>query len=47
MVNTMLKKEFIILRMVSPRYYFASDNLQSEHYTGLTPHDLIDIAMIP
>jgi hypothetical protein len=29
-----------------PRYYFASDNLQSEHYVGLTPHDLIDIAMI-
>jgi PGM1 C-terminal domain len=29
-----------------PRYYFASDNLKSEHYTGLTPHDLIDIAMI-
>ncbi len=28
------------------RYYFASDNLQSEHYIGLTPHDLIDIAMI-
>lgn len=27
------------------RYYFASDNLQSEKYKGLTPHDLIDIAM--
>ncbi len=29
-----------------PRYYFASDNLRSEEYGGLTPHDLIDIAMI-
>jgi hypothetical protein len=29
-----------------PRYYFASDNLQNKLYTGLTPHDLIDIAMI-
>ena len=29
-----------------PRYYFASDNLKSERYAGLTPHDLIDIAMI-
>lgn len=29
-----------------PRYYFASDNLKSELYGGLTPHDLIDIAMI-
>jgi hypothetical protein len=28
------------------RYYFASDNLKSEHYIGTTPHDLIDIAMI-
>ena len=28
-----------------PRYYYASDNLKSEHYKGLTPHDLIDIAM--
>ncbi|HVG41777.1 MAG TPA: peptide ligase PGM1-related protein, partial [Chitinophagaceae bacterium] len=27
------------------RYYFFSDNLQSERYKGLTPHDLIDIAM--
>jgi len=26
-----------------PRYYFFSDNLQSEHYRGLTPHDLIEI----
>ncbi len=29
-----------------PRYYFASDNLRSEHFAGLTPHDLIDIAMV-
>lgn len=27
------------------RYYYASDNVQSEAYKGLTPHDLIDIAM--
>jgi hypothetical protein len=27
------------------RYYFCSDNLQSEHYKGLTPHDLIEIAV--
>jgi PGM1 C-terminal domain len=27
------------------RFYFATDNLQSDHYKGLTPHDLIDIAM--
>ncbi len=27
-----------------PRCYFFSDNLQSEHYKGLTPHDLIEIA---
>lgn len=26
-------------------YYFASDNLQKEAYKGLTPQDLIDIAM--
>ena len=26
------------------RYYFCSDNLQSEKYRGLTPHDLIEIA---
>ncbi|MGZ8553445.1 MAG: peptide ligase PGM1-related protein [Chitinophagaceae bacterium] len=28
------------------RYYFCSDNLISEAYIGLTPHDLIDIAMM-
>jgi hypothetical protein len=27
------------------RYYFASDNVQDEKYVGLTPNDLIDIAM--
>ncbi len=27
------------------RYYFASDNVQDEKYIGLTPNDLIDIAM--
>jgi pheganomycin biosynthesis PGM1-like protein len=26
-------------------YYFTSDNLQSDSYKGLTPEDLIDIAM--
>ncbi len=28
------------------RYYFCSDNLRSEKYTGITPPDLIDIAML-
>ena len=28
------------------RYYFCSDNLKSEQYKGLSPHDLIDIAMV-
>jgi hypothetical protein len=28
------------------RYYFSSDNLKSDKYIGLTPHDLIDIAMM-
>ena len=27
------------------RSYFASDNVENEKYMGLTPHDLIDIAM--
>jgi len=27
------------------RYYFTSDNLQNDAYKGLTPQDLIDIAM--
>ena len=29
----------------SERFYFASDNVTNENYKGLTPHDLIDIAM--
>ena len=28
-----------------PRFYYASDNLRSEDYKGLTPDDLIDIAV--
>ncbi len=28
------------------RYYFCSDNLHSERYIGITPPDLIDIAMM-
>lgn len=28
-----------------PRYYVCSDNLRSDAYKGLTPHDMIDIAM--
>jgi hypothetical protein len=28
-----------------PKYYFASDRLQSAHYKGLSPDDLIDIAV--
>ncbi|MDX1439514.1 MAG: peptide ligase PGM1-related protein, partial [Rubricoccaceae bacterium] len=28
-----------------PRYYFASDNLVSESYKGLTPRDLLDIVV--
>jgi len=27
------------------RFYFSSDNVSQQHYKGLTPHDLIDIAM--
>ena len=27
------------------RFYFASDNVSGDRYKGLTPHDLIDIAM--
>ena len=29
----------------SPRYYYATDNLQNPAYCGLTPPDLIEIAM--
>jgi pheganomycin biosynthesis PGM1-like protein len=28
-----------------PRCYYASDNLESERYRGLTPYDLVDIAV--
>ncbi|MBP8243743.1 MAG: hypothetical protein KAX45_04315, partial [Chitinophagaceae bacterium] len=28
------------------RYYFCSDNLRSDKYIGITPPDLIDIAMM-
>jgi hypothetical protein len=37
-----------IYRMANgqPRYYFSSDNLRDVCYRGLTPHDLIDIAMV-
>jgi len=28
------------------RYYFCSDNVKSDKYRGLSPHDLIDIAMV-
>jgi PGM1 C-terminal domain len=28
-----------------PCYYYASDNLEAPHYVGLTPEDLIDIAV--
>ena len=30
----------------SPRFYYASDNLEAERYCGLTPGDLIDIAVM-
>lgn len=30
----------------SPRWYYASDNLESERYRGLTPYDLVDIAVV-
>jgi hypothetical protein len=29
-----------------PRWYYASDNLESPHYRGLTPYDLVDIAVM-
>ncbi len=39
------KKGAYITAGNSKRYYFASDNVSSEKYKGLTPDDLIDIAM--
>ncbi len=29
-----------------PRFYYASDNLQAPHYKGMTPADLVDIAVL-
>ena len=29
-----------------PRFYYASDNLQAPHYKGMTPTDLVDIAVL-
>ena len=29
-----------------PRFYYASDNLEKRSYRGLTPDDLIDIAVL-
>jgi PGM1 C-terminal domain len=29
-----------------PRWYYASDNLESHRYRGLTPYDLVDIAVV-
>jgi PGM1 C-terminal domain len=39
------KEGAYFLRDGSRRYYFATDNLQNDNYKGLTPSDLIDIAM--
>ena len=38
-------KSAYLLNDGTKRYYFATDNLQKEKYKGLTPLDLIDIAM--
>jgi PGM1 C-terminal domain len=38
-------KSAFVLNDGTLRYYFATDNLQKEKYKGLTPLDLIDIAM--
>jgi hypothetical protein len=29
-----------------PRFYYASDNLESPLYRGMTPHDLVDLAVL-
>jgi hypothetical protein len=29
-----------------PRFYYASDNLEAPHYRGLTPADLVDVAVL-
>jgi hypothetical protein len=44
MENIMTQKECIIPLMVNHVFIHCSDNLQSDAYIGLTPHDLIDIA---
>ncbi|KAA9038202.1 carboxylate-amine ligase [Ginsengibacter hankyongi] len=36
-------KAIYLTASAQTRYYFFSDNLQSEYYKGLTPHDLIEI----
>ena len=28
------------------RFYYASDNLEAAHYRGLSPHDLVDVAVL-
>ena len=33
-------------RQGSPRCYYSTDNLVSERYVGITPADLIDIAVM-
>ena len=35
----------LIVLVSGERFYFASDNVSNEKYKGLTPHDLINIAM--
>ena len=32
--------------MAQPRYYYASDNVHSSAYLGLTPSDLVDLAVL-
>ncbi|MBI2730390.1 MAG: ATP-grasp domain-containing protein [Sphingobacteriales bacterium] len=43
--NYNAKTGYYLAANEQPRFYYASDNLKSESYKGLTPHDLIDIAM--
>jgi len=40
------KKGVYLTANGQPRYYFCSDNLRSEQFLGITPPDLIDIAML-
>lgn len=39
------KKGIYLMPNGQTRYYYASDNVVNEKYKGLTPYDLIDIAM--